>query len=122
MVLAIGLTFAFIVVVLAVRHEMRSALYGISLSNGVEVLVNHETYGAIVRRFQTETEPEPDDRIRWDHAILDTLRPERPEEWKFLVRSLSYRVAPAGVTGRRSRRTPMIRPRRPSLREGTSSR
>jgi hypothetical protein len=107
MVLASGLTLALIVVVLAVRHEMRSALYGLSLSNGVEVLVNRETYGAIVRRFQTETEP--DDRIRWDHAILDTLRPERPEEWKFLVRSLRYRVAPTGVAGRRSRRTQTVR-------------
>jgi hypothetical protein len=122
MVLAIGLTLALIVVVLAVRHELRSALYGISLSNGVEVLVNHETYGAIVRRFQTETEIEPDVRSRWDDAILATLRPERPEEWKFLVRSLSYRVAPAGIAGRRSRRTQTVGPCRPSRREGTSSR
>jgi hypothetical protein len=111
MLLAIGSTLALIVVVLAVRHELRSALYGISLSNGVEVLMDHETYGAIVRRFHTETEPEPDDLTRWDHAVLDTLRPQRPQEWKLLVCSLRYRVAPAhtGVAGRRSRRTQTVR-------------
>jgi hypothetical protein len=106
---AIGLTIALITVALAVRHEVRSALYGISLSNGVEVLVNEETYGAIVHRFRAETEP--DDLTRWDHAVLDTLRPQRPQEWKLLVRSLRYRVAPAhtAVAGRRSRRTQTIR-------------
>jgi hypothetical protein len=107
MLLAIGLTLGVIVVVLAVRYELRSALYGISLSNGVEVLVNEETYGSIVHRFQTETEP--DDAVRWDHAVLDTLRPVRPREWRFLVRSLHYRVAPATVAGRRARRAQFIR-------------
>jgi hypothetical protein len=102
MLLAIGLALGLIVVFCAIRYEVRSALYGISLSNGVEVLVNEETYGSIVRRFQTETET--DDVARWDHAVLDTLRPVRPQEWNFLVRSLRYRVAPAGFAGRRSRR------------------
>jgi hypothetical protein len=107
MLLAIGLAFGLTVVVLAIRHELRSALYGISLSNGVEVLVNEETYGSIVRRFQTDTEP--DNVARWDHAILDTLRPERPREWKYLVRSLHYRVAPAGFAVRRSGRSQTIK-------------
>jgi hypothetical protein len=107
MLLAIGLTVAVIVVVLAVRYELRSAFYEIPLSNGVPILVNQATYGSIVRRFQTETEP--DDLIRWDHAVLDTLRPERPREWRFLVRSLGDRVAPTRVAGRRARRSRFIR-------------
>jgi hypothetical protein len=107
MLLAIGLTLAVIVVVLAVRYELRSALYEVPLSNGVPVLVNQETYGSIVRRFQTETEP--DDLIRWDDAVLDTLRPQRPQEWKFLVRSLGYRVAPTSGARLRARRSQFIK-------------
>jgi hypothetical protein len=103
MLLALGVALGLIGITLAVRHELRSALYGVSLSNGVEVLVNRETYGSIVRRFETETETEPDDLVRWDHAVLDTLRPERPREWQILVRSLNYRVAPACVATRRVR-------------------
>jgi hypothetical protein len=109
MLLAIGLTLGLIGVALAVRYELRSALYGISLSNGVEVLVNQETYRSIVRRFETGKESEPDDLVRWDHAVLDTLRPVRPREWKLLVRSLHYRVGQPGVAGRRPRRTQTIR-------------
>jgi hypothetical protein len=107
MVLAIGLGLGLVVVALFVRHELRSALYGIDLSNGVEVLVNRETYESIVSRFQAETEP--DDLARWDHAVLDTLRPERPREWKFLVRSLGYRVSGTGAAGRRARQTRAVR-------------
>jgi hypothetical protein len=107
MLLAVGLILAVIVVVLVVRYELRSALYEIPLSDGAPVLVNQETYGSIVRRFRTETRP--DDLIQWDQAVLDTLRPERPREWKFLVRSLGYRVAPTSVAGRRARRNRIIK-------------
>ena len=107
MLFAVGLAVGLMVVALAVRYELRSALYGISLSNGVEVLVNQETYGSIVRRFQTLTEP--DDLVRWDDAVLDTLRPERPREWRFLVQSLPYRVAPTRVVRRRVRRTQAVK-------------
>jgi hypothetical protein len=107
MLLAIVLTLAVIVVALAVRYELRSALYELPLSNGVPVLVNQKTYGLIVRRFQTETEP--DDLIRWDGVVLDTLRPERPQEWRFLVRSLGYRVAPTNGARLRARRSQFIK-------------
>jgi hypothetical protein len=107
MLFAVGLAVGLMVVALAVRYELRSALYETSLSNGVEVLVNQETYGSIVRRFQTLTEP--DDLVRWDDAVLDTLRPERPREWRFLVQSLPYRVAPTRVVRRRVRRTQAVK-------------
>jgi hypothetical protein len=107
MLVVVGVTVGLIVAALAaVRYELRSALYGISLSNGVEVLVNQETYGSIVRRFQTEAEP--DDAVRWDHAVLDTLRLDRPREWRFLVQSLHYRVVPASVLAHRPRRTQFV--------------
>ncbi len=103
-----GLTLGSIVVAAAIVHEIRSALFGLALSNGVEVLVSREMYWSIVRRYQADSEP--DDRVRWDHAVLDILRPKRPQEWRFLVRSLGYQIASAeGVGTRRQRQTQTVR-------------
>jgi hypothetical protein len=91
-----------IVVGAAIFHEVRSALFGLSLSNGVEVLVSRDTYEAIVRRYQADGEP--DDRVRWDDAVLDILRPDRPHEWRYLVRSLGYQIASGEGAGTRWQR------------------
>ena len=50
MFLVLGSTLSVILVVAAIRHEIRSAAHGITLSNGVEVLVSPEMYGEILRR------------------------------------------------------------------------
>jgi hypothetical protein len=103
MLVATGLILLLIVIAWAIRHELRSALYGVALSNGVEVLVSQAMYGSIVRRYRAADGA--DDLVRWDQAILDTLRPERPNEWKFLVRSLGYRVSGELGVSRRWRRS-----------------
>jgi hypothetical protein len=102
MLASLGLV-ALILLGAAIRYEVRSALIGITLSNGVEVLVSREAYREIVRRFQTRDEP--DDWARWDEAVLETLRPVRPQEWRYLVRSLGYQVASEGLGSRRQRQT-----------------
>jgi hypothetical protein len=107
MVVAAGLTLGLIALCAAIRHELRSASYGVALSNGVEVLVSQETYGSIVRRYRAKNGS--DDLARWDDAILEVLRPERPNEWRFLVRSLGYRVSAEAGTGRRSVRSQTVR-------------
>lgn len=108
MLVLFGLVLGSIVVVGAIVYEVRSALFGLALSNGVEVLVSREMYWAIVCRYQADTES--DDRVRWDHAVLDVLRPERPYEWKYLVRSLGYQISSGeGVGTRRQRQTQTVK-------------
>jgi hypothetical protein len=103
-----GLVLGSIVVGAAVLYEVRSALFGLALSNGVEVLVSREMYASIVRQYQSDGEP--DDQVRWDHAVLDILRPERPYEWRFLVRSLGYQISTSeGAGTRRQRQTQTVR-------------
>jgi hypothetical protein len=94
MLLAFGLTCALILIAAAVHSELRSASYGIVLSNGVEVLVNPEMYREVLCLYRVMDDP--DEWARWDQAVLDILRPERPLEWKFLVRSLGYQVSAEG--------------------------
>jgi len=72
-----------------IRHELRSALCGITLSNGVEVLVGKESYAKILRRYRMLHEPDP--ARRWDQAALTVVREERPVEAKFLGRTLDAR-------------------------------
>jgi hypothetical protein len=103
MLMALGLTFALILIVVTIHSELRSASYGIALSNGVQVLVGPEMYREILNRYRTMDEP--DDWTRWDQAVLDVLRPERPLEWKYLVRSLGYQVSTEGLGTRRRRQT-----------------
>jgi hypothetical protein len=67
-------------------HELRTACHGVTLSNGVEVLVSPEIYREVLRRYGTLDEP--DDARRWDRAVLDVMRPVRPLEWRFLVETL----------------------------------
>jgi len=99
LVLALGL----ILIGAAIHFELRSAYYGVSLSNGIEVLVTPEMYRAIVTRYRSGEESEALER--WDEAILEVLRPERPNEWKFLVRSLGYHVVGESLGARRQRQT-----------------
>jgi len=88
-------------VIAAIQSALRSACCGITLSNGVEVMVSPETYRAIMDRYRTQDEP--DASIRWDHAVLDILRPDRPNEWRFLVRSLGYHISGEAIGTRRRR-------------------
>jgi hypothetical protein len=103
MLVALGLTFGAIVIAAAIHSELRSADYGIALSNGVEVLVSPRVYRAIIERFGALDEA--DAWQRWDQAVLDVLRPERPHEWKYLTRTLGYHVAVEGFGSRRRRST-----------------
>src|SRR5258707_8390419 len=102
MLLFLGLTVAIIAIAAAIHYELRSAAYGIELSNGVEVLVSPEMYRDIVHQYRTLDEP--DGWKRWDQAVLDALRPGRPQEWEFLPQSLGYPVTGEGVTTMHRRR------------------
>lgn len=90
MMIILGTTLVLILAVAATHSALRSAWCGITLSNGVDVLVPRDLYHEIVHRF--ETMDGHDAWKRWDRAILDVLRNERPHEWKFLMRSLGYHV------------------------------
>jgi hypothetical protein len=103
MFVSLGVIFGLILVAAAIHSEIRSALVGIALSNEVEVMVTPAMYREIVQRYQTLDEP--DDWERWDQAVLDVLRPERPNEWKYLVRSLGYQVSADGFGARRRHHT-----------------
>jgi hypothetical protein len=70
----------------ALRHDLRIAYHGITLSNGVDVLVSPEMYREVLSRYGTLDEP--DAARRWDRAVLDVLRPVRPLEWRFWVETL----------------------------------
>jgi hypothetical protein len=105
MLATLGLTLGLILIMAAVHSELRSASYGVTLSNGVEVLVGPEMYREIVKRYRSLEEHEPDDWTRWDRAILEVLRFERPNEWKFLARSLGHQVVGEGAGARRRART-----------------
>jgi hypothetical protein len=93
---ALGLTLAFILIVTFVHAEFRSEWCGITLSNGMDVLVSHQMYREIVQQYRMLDEP--DVWRRWDQAVLLVIRPERPLEWKLLVRSLRH---PNEGSGRR---------------------
>jgi hypothetical protein len=103
MLVSLGVAFGLVLVGVVVYSELRSASCGTALSNGMEVLVSPEMYRAIVARYRSL---EDFDLVRrWDRAILEVLRPVRPNEYRFLVRSL--RVSRSGrVLGtRRARQT-----------------
>jgi hypothetical protein len=103
MLAALGLTLGLILIMAAIHSELRSASYGITLSNGVEVLVGPDVYREIVKRYRSLDGP--DEWALWDRAVLEILRLERPQEWRFLARSLGQQVT-AEVPGvRRQRRT-----------------
>jgi hypothetical protein len=101
MLVAIGLTFALILIAAAIHSELRSASYGIGISNGMEVLVSPEMFREIVHQYRTLDEP--DDWKRWDQAVLEVLRPERPREWKYLAQALGYQVSGEGLAVHRRR-------------------
>jgi len=89
-----GLALASILLVAFIRYELRTAWCGIVLSNGVDVLVSARSYEEIVHRF--ETSDEPDERERWDQAVLDVLHADRPYEWEFLAQTLVWQVPARG--------------------------
>jgi hypothetical protein len=103
MLVALGIALGCIVIAAAVHSEIRAAQCGVVLSNGVEVLVSPQMYRAIEDRYAARGEA--DAWQCWDEAVLEVLRPVRPNEWKFLVRSLGYHVAPEGFAARRQRQT-----------------
>jgi hypothetical protein len=102
MLVALGVTLGMILIGAAIHSELRRAWYGLTLSNGVQVLVSPATYRAILARYRALDEPEA--WRRWDDAILDVLRPQRPHEWRYLARSLGYHVS-EGFGPRKPRQT-----------------
>jgi hypothetical protein len=78
-----GLALALVLVVAFIHAEIRSAWYEITLSSGIDVLVDPEMYEEIVRRYQMSDEP--DSWKRWDEAVLSDLRMERPTEWEYIA-------------------------------------
>jgi hypothetical protein len=98
MVVFISLTLTLILIALFVDAELRSSLCGIALSNGVEVLVGREIYEEIIR--QTRTIDGRVDWKRWDRAILEAIRLERPIESRFLARTLGRRIPETKRRGR----------------------
>jgi hypothetical protein len=82
----LGVALASILFVAYIRHELRTAYYGITLSNGVDVLVSPEMYREILQRYGTLDDP--DDGRRWDRAVLEVMRPVRPLEGRFLLETL----------------------------------
>jgi hypothetical protein len=101
MVLAIsfGLVCLVALAALIAYREARAAYHGLTLSNGVEVLVSPETYRAIVAAYLAVCAADqsagadmasvPDDAMRWDEAVLKVMRQQRPREWRFLIESLN---------------------------------
>jgi hypothetical protein len=106
MLVILGSTLSLILIGAAVYYEIRTAVCGIALSNGVEVLVSPEMYREILHRYQMGDLD--DEREQWDQAILDVLRPVRPREWKYLARTLGYQVS-GEMHGARRRRVTVHR-------------
>ena len=73
--------------------ELRTSHFGLTLSNGSEILVRKPEYNRILQRYRALTNS--DDPILWDHAILDALRSHRPRECAFLAQSLQADNSPA---------------------------
>ena len=82
----LGFTLALLFTAALIHAELRASLYEATLSNGINVLVSPGMYEEIVRQF--EMFEDPDLLRRWDQAVLNVLRVERPNERKFLARSL----------------------------------
>jgi hypothetical protein len=99
----LGLALTFLAVAAYLHFELRSSLYGVTLSNGLEVLVSPELYREIVHQYRTLDEP--DATKRWDQAVLKVIRPRRPKEWRFLVRSLGQQFPSESLGTRRQRQT-----------------
>ena len=91
MLILLGLTVTTIITAAYIHSELRSTWFGLTLSNGMEVLVSPEMYEGVVRRYQASGEP--DAWKRWDQSVLGVLRAERPNEWRFLARALASPAA-----------------------------
>jgi len=100
MLALLGLTLALLLTAALTHAEFRASLYEITLSNGMDVLVSPEMYEEVVQQF--EMSEDPDLLKRWDQATLTVVRAERPNEWRFLARSLGR-----DPSASRRRRKPM---------------
>jgi hypothetical protein len=103
MLMSLAVAFGLVMVGVVAYSELRSANCGTALSNGMEVLVSPEMYRAIVDRYRSLEGL--DASRRWDQAILDVLRPVRPNEYRFLARSLGFHRPGEGLVTRRARQT-----------------
>jgi len=101
MLVSLGLSLGVILLAAAIYSELRSAYYGLVLSNGVEVLVSPGMYREIVRQYRMRDDHDTADG--WDQTVLEVLRSERPQESRLLARSLGHSIAP-GRHGARRRR------------------
>jgi hypothetical protein len=88
MLALLGLTLALLLTAALIHADIHASLYEVTLSNGKEVLVGLEMYEEIMQHFAMLNDP--DVLRRWDQAILSVVRAERPNEWRFLVRSLGW--------------------------------
>jgi hypothetical protein len=104
MLTLLGVALSSILFWAVLRHELRTAYHGITLSNGIEVLLSPEMYREVLTLYGRLDEP--DNARRWDLAVLDVMRPSRPREWRFLVGTLevdlSQAAAGAGSPGESS--------------------
>ena len=103
MVALLGLTVVSFLVSALVDFQFRSAYHGLLLSNGVEVLVSAEVSGRIERDYTASAER--NEEKRWDDAILNALRHDRPREWTYLIQSLAFSKAALTLGPRRTRQT-----------------
>ncbi len=101
MLVILGLALGSLLLVAAIHNELRNAAIEVTLSNGVSLLVNPDQHRSILWHYQMHKEA--DDVKGWDEAVLEFLRSERPQEWKYLVRSLGYHVANEGFATHRTR-------------------
>jgi hypothetical protein len=105
MLVSLGLSLGVILIAAAIHSELRSAYYGIALSNGVEVLVSPAMYREIVRQYRMRDDRDTADG--WDQTVLEVLRSERPQESRLLARSLGHSIVP-GRHGARRRRSQSV--------------
>ena len=103
MVALLGLLGVMFVISSLADHYVRSACHGLVLSNGVEVLVNGTVHAQIERDYAASSEF--DEEKRWDDAVLNALRHERPREWRYLIQSLNVSQSSTPLGTRRSRQT-----------------
>lgn len=88
----LGVSLALSLLAALLYAELRSSCYGLTLSNGREVLVRQPEYNRILLRCRALGNP--NDPFLWDHAILDILSHNRPRECAFLAQSLKADNSP----------------------------
>ncbi len=93
----LGLTLLAVLSATFVLAEVRSADYGLTLSNGVEVMVGPSECRRVFEEYQSLAAL--DGPSRWDQAVLNVLKPPRPREWLYLAHTLTAgRLSEASVS------------------------